>query len=85
MKFLSRLSNYFSQRDRGWLLSLVAVVCLIYIPYLGNPFFFDDVRFLMGGAAQHYTRPWLHFDLRCLSYATLGWTEMLFSNEAPDR
>ena len=37
--------NYFRSRDRGWILSLFAAVCLLYLPFLGSPFFFDDMTF----------------------------------------
>jgi len=74
------LASYFRQRDRGWILSLFALACLLYLPFLGSPFFFDDLTFFFSGAAGHYAHSWFHFDLRWLPYATLGWTEMLFSN-----
>ncbi len=80
MSYRIKLSGYFRSRDRGWILSLLAAVFLLYLPFLGSPFFFDDLTFFFGGAAEKYTRSGFHFDLRWLPYATLGWTEMMFSN-----
>ena len=77
------LSDYFRIRDRGWMFSLLAAVCLVYLPFLGNPFFFDDLSFFMSGAAVHYAQSVFHFDLRWLAYASLGWTVALFSDVVP--
>jgi hypothetical protein len=75
--------DYFLKRDRGWLLSLTVAVCLVYLPFLGNEFFFDDLSFFMYGAAEHYAGSGFHFDLRWFPYATLGWTVALFSDVVP--
>ncbi|MDO8414242.1 MAG: tetratricopeptide repeat protein [Gallionellaceae bacterium] len=80
MTYRTVLLNYFHQRDRGWMLSLLAVVLLVYLPFLGNPFFFDDLNFFTGKAPDYYARALFHFDLRWLSYASLGWTYALFSD-----
>jgi len=80
MPYRAKLIHYFCSRDRGWILSLFAAVCLLYLPFLGSPFFFDDPSFFLGGTAAQYAHSWFHFDLRWLPYASLGWTEMLFSN-----
>lgn len=77
------LFDYFRNRDRGWMLSLVAAVFLVYLPFLGNPFFFDDLSFFMSGAAEHYAGAGFHFDLRWFAYASLGWTAALFSDVVP--
>lgn len=82
MSYRSRLSDYFCSRDRGWILSLLLAVCLLYLPFLDNPFFFDDLTFFFGGAAGTYAHVGFHFDLRWLPYASLGWTELAFSNVA---
>ncbi len=80
MSLRATLSNYFGSRDRGRVLSLLAAVCLLYLPFLGSPFFFDDLTFFFGESAKLYAHSVFHFDLRWLPYATLGWTEALFSN-----
>jgi tetratricopeptide (TPR) repeat protein len=80
MSYRSKLSDYFRSRDRGWILSLLAAVSLLYLPFLGSPFFFDDLTFFFGGAASQYAHSAFHFDLRWLPYASLGWTELAFSN-----
>ncbi|MDD5180649.1 MAG: tetratricopeptide repeat protein [Gallionellaceae bacterium] len=72
--------NYFRQRDRAWLLSLFAMVCLVYLPFLGNPFIFDDLPFFTSDAPEHYAHAPFQFDLRWLPYASLGWTYAIFSD-----
>jgi len=78
-----KLLNYFHQRDRGWTLSLFAVVCLIYLPFLDNPFVFDDRNFFNGVASEYYAHSTFNFDLRWFAYATLGWTAAIFSDVLP--
>ena len=87
MLVYARILNYFRQRDRGWILSLLAMVCLIYFPFLGNPFFFDDLGFfygttLYGNAAEQFKDAPFSFDLRWLPYASLGRT-WLWVGEVP--
>jgi protein O-mannosyl-transferase len=77
------LFDYFRNRDRGWMLSLFLAVCLVYLPFLGNPFFFDDLSFFMNGIPGRYAEAGFHFDLRWFAYATLGWTVALFSDVVP--
>ncbi len=72
--------NYFRQRDRAWLLSLLAAVCLVYLPFLGNPFFFADVPFFTTDVARQYAHSLFQFDLRWLPYASLGWTAAIFGD-----
>ena len=79
----AKFLNYFSQRDRGWILSLLAAVCLIYLPFLGNPFVFDDLPFFVGGAVNYYAHAPFNFNLRWLPYASLGWTAAVFSDVVP--
>jgi hypothetical protein len=80
MSYRTKLSGYFRNRDRGWVLSLFAAACLLYLPFLGSPLFFDDLTFFFSGAAGNYAHSGFHLDLRWLPYASLGWTEILFSN-----
>lgn len=83
MGFRTQLFDYFRQRDRGWILSLFAAVFLVYLPFLGNLFVFDDLNFFMTGAGDYYAHAGFNFDLRWLSYASLGWTAAIFSDVAP--
>lgn len=83
MNYREKLSNYFLQRNRGWILSLFAAVCLVYLPFIGNPFVFDDVPFFSGDIAGHYTHSLFQFELRWLPYASLGWTTAIFSDALP--
>lgn len=83
MNIRADVFDYFRQRDRGWLLSLFALVCLVYLPFLGNPFFFDDLRFFSGAMLEYYRHALFQWDLRWLPYASLGWTATMFSEAAP--
>ena len=79
-----KLMKYFLQYDRAWVYSLIAVVFLVYLPFLGNPFVFDDVYFFYNSERlQAYASSLFSFDLRWLPYASLGWTAVLFSEEVP--
>lgn len=80
MNYRTKLLNYFRQRDRGWLLSLFALVCLTYMPFLGNPFIFDDIGLFHNGGIADYSNTLYEFKLRWLPYATLVWTATLFSD-----
>lgn len=66
--------DYFRQRNRGWILSLLAAVCLVYLPFLGNPFVFDDVSFFYGNGVAIYADAPFRFDLRWLPYTSLAKT-----------
>ncbi|MEO8419494.1 MAG: tetratricopeptide repeat protein [Methylophilaceae bacterium] len=78
MDYRTKLSNYFCQRNRGFVLSLLVAVCLIYLPFLSSPFFFDDLNFFSGNIPSNYAHSPFHFSLRWLPYASLGWTWVLF-------
>jgi protein O-mannosyl-transferase len=83
MRHSEALVNYFSQRDRGWLLSLCVVVCLVYLPFVGNPFIFDDMVFFRGDYVDHYTHDLFQFELRWLPYASMAWTYTIFGAVLP--
>ena len=80
MNYRTALLKYFRQRDRAWILSLFMAVCIVYLPFLGNPFFFDDLPFFSGDVAEGYAHSQFHFDPRWLPYASLGWTYAIFSD-----
>lgn len=83
MSFRSSLLNYFVRRDRGWMLLLFAAVGLVYLPFLGNPFVFDDLNFFSGSVPDTYAHAPFQFNLRWLPYASLGWTAAAFSDAVP--
>lgn len=83
MSFRSSLLNYFARRDRGWMLTLFAAVALVYLPFLGNPFVFDDLNFFSGEVPDIYAHAPFQFNLRWLPYASLGWTAAVFSDAVP--
>ncbi len=64
-------------------MSLFALTCLIYFPFLGNSFFFDDLNFFNGDLLNQYVHSLFLFDLRWFPYASLAWTAALFSDAAP--
>ena len=77
------LSVYFRERDRGRVLALLAAVCVVYLPFLGNPYFFDDVWLLTRPFMEWYGYVPFTFDFRWFPYASLGWTMRLFSDVFP--
>lgn len=83
MNYRAKISIYFRRRDRGWMLSLFAGVCLVYLPFLGNPFVFDDLNFFSGDVPEVYAHTLFQFTLRWLPYASLGWTAAIFSDAVP--
>lgn len=70
--------DYFRQRNRGWVFALLAAVLIVYLPFLGNPFFFDDLPFFYGNNASEFAGSPLQLHLRWLPYASLGWTWAFF-------
>ena len=79
MSYRAKLLNYFYQRDRGLVISLLAAVCLVYLPFLGNLLLFDDLRFF-SGTVSHYIKSPFDFNLRWFPYASLAWTWEYFSD-----
>ena len=79
MLLKTNILNYFQSRNRGTILALLFAVCLVYLPYINNGLFFDDLPFF-SNSVSYYANPSFHFDLRWFSYASLGWTWKLFSD-----
>lgn len=77
------LLSYLRQRNRGWLLTLFAAVCIVYLPFLGSPFVFDDLPFFSGDIVGRYTHSPFQLELRWLPYASLAWTTAIFSDVIP--
>jgi hypothetical protein len=76
--------GYFRRRDRGWILSLIFAVCICYLPFLGNQFVFDDIRFLSTDLAKsNNINTIFDLNLRWLPYASLAWTADIFSDAVP--
>lgn len=76
---MRQLLAWLSERHRGYVLLLVAAVLGLYLPWVGNPFFFDDIPFFSGIAAPE---PWLSVlqRPRGLPYNTLQYTWFWFGN-----
>jgi tetratricopeptide (TPR) repeat protein len=83
MLFSDSLLKYFIRRDRGWVLSLLMMVCLVYLPFLGSPFVFDDLPFFNRNGTAHSIDLAFIFNLRGLPYASLDWTIAIFSDAVP--
>lgn len=75
-------SLYFSQ-VRTKTLILLLMVGAIYLPFLGNPFVFDDIPFFSGNVASQFADSPPQLSLRWLPYASLGWTSAIFSDVVP--
>ncbi len=80
---MQKIIRYFHQHDRGWVLSLFVACCCVYLPFLGNPFFFDDLNFFTGVIPGQYAHSIFQFNLRWFPYYSLGWTEEVFSDVVP--
>ena len=79
MFYHTRILNYFQNRHRGMILGLLLVVALVYMPYINNPLFFDDLPFFSGTVNQFVSDPW-HLYSRWLPYMSLAWTVTAFSD-----
>ena len=65
------------------MLSLFAAVCALYLPFLGNPFVFDDVPLLSGDFLADYVQAPHGLVLRWFHFASMGWTREIFSDLFP--
>jgi protein O-mannosyl-transferase len=74
------LLHYFRQRDRGLVLTLLAAVCLAYLPFLGSPLVFDDTNFVQENFLEHYSQALFRYELRWLPNASLIWTYSAFGD-----
>ena len=82
-KIFGTFSNYFRARDRGWVLALLAAVCALYLPFLGNPLVFDDVPLFSGGFLEYYAHAPFKLEFRWFHFASMGWTARVFSDLFP--
>lgn len=69
--------NYLSERHRGVIIGLLIAVFVVYLPFINNTLFFDDLPFF-SNAVTDYATPHLRFDLRFIPYASLGLTWKYF-------
>lgn len=75
----TKLLTTFRRHGNAWLLLLAAA--LVYLPFLNNPLIFDDLSFFRQ-TIDRYADAMFNFDLRWLSYTTLGVTWVFFG-ESP--
>lgn len=66
------LYKYLVERDRGVIMSLFGLACLVYLPFIGNPFIFDDLSFFGSGATSNFHWDDFNIRLRYFSYAPLS-------------
>lgn len=83
MLYRAQLQKYFSERDRARILLLLLAVSIVYLPFLGNPFVFDDLNFFTTGVIGSYASQSFDLSLRWLPYASLGRIYAVFSDEFP--
>ena len=62
-------------------LLLFLAVLLIYLPFLGNDFVFDDVHSVSDQFLSYFG--WPHLTPRWLPWATFSWTAAIFTNVLP--
>ena len=79
MNYQAGLLNYLRERSRGMILGLLLAMGLVYLPYINNALFFDDLPFFASAASNFAELPF-SFDLRWFPYASLGWTWKMFSD-----
>ena len=84
MSFLMRYSlfNWLEDRNRGYCLLLIGAVLALYLPFLSNPFFFDDLTFF-GAASGTYDARTAFLTPRGVPYNTLLWTMHWFGSDLP--
>lgn len=80
-RIAAKVKDYLSARSRGMQISLVVAVCLIYLPFLSNPFIFDDVT--LPSLTEEFANLSFNFRLRWFAYASLAWTTAIFSDVFP--
>jgi len=78
MNIQTALIRYLKDRNRGILISLFIITCLVYLPFLSNPFFFDDRNFFSNAASSFLANSQLHLNPRLISNLSLGWTWHFF-------
>lgn len=83
MSYRAKITSYFARHDRGEVLLLAALVCVVYLPFLGNPFFFDDQNAFRSDFIEAYKGHWLDLSLRRLPYTILVGLNTVFSDEFP--
>lgn len=79
MFFKTKLLHYSCDRHRGMMFGLLLAVALVYIPYINNPLFFDDLPFFSDTINRFIGDHW-HLYSRWLSYMSLAWTVITFSD-----
>lgn len=76
----TKISDYFHSRYRGMIIGLLIAVFLVYLPFINNALFFDDLFFMGKSAAEYAKAPFqlIFLNLRFIPYLTIGWTWKYF-------
>lgn len=73
-----QLQQYLQKHDRSAIFSVILLACAVHLPFINNPFFFDDYSIFTDHASRFYGGAIRILELRWLPYATLVWTNLLF-------
>lgn len=80
---MNRIAFYFQSRHRGLLLLLFSLTLLVYVPFIGNGFFFDDANFFSGNTPSSILHAPFAINLRWIPYVILGWISETFGYAIP--
>ncbi len=78
---VKKIKRYLLERDRIWILGLLLFTCMLYLPFLNSPLFFDDFNLFDDKFLSHYVGADAHFGLRWLPNISIVWTYLLVDNE----
>jgi hypothetical protein len=67
-----QLQQYLREHDRGIIFSLILLACAVYLPFINNPFIFDDLSYFSGGNPVNFLNQDFEFRPRYFPYATLS-------------
>lgn len=75
----TKILSYLQDRNRGKIIGLLLAVFIIYLPFINNALFFDDLPFFSRTVIDYAQSP-PSFNLRWLPYASIGWTWKAFGD-----
>ncbi|WP_151445480.1 hypothetical protein [Lacisediminimonas profundi] len=78
----TRLITWLKQRQRGYVLLLIGAVLALYLPFLSNPFFFDDLTFFSSAPVPSAGLDFL-LRPRGIPYDSMLWTMQWFGSTLP--
>lgn len=75
------LQRYLHQYDRGIIFSLLGLAVVVYLPFIDNPFLFDDLPFFSHNHAISFLQQDFAFRPRYFPYAILSVIRILFLDQ----